>query len=248
MPNDEKELMQIQEIYDLLNEISPFELQESWDNSGLLVGSFDQDVRQIVLSVDIDDELIETSEEGTLFVLHHPLIFSGFKRLVWDEYPAMLLKRLIQKNQALIAMHTNFDQTRLNRYVFEEVLGFENSFCEGFVCTAEGDWETEALLKRIKTKLGLPFLRVVGQKPRICKVAMTTGSGASLMDHVDADLFLTGDIKFHDAMKAQSKGLMMADIGHYESERFFAEALAPDLKNLPIPVIIAQSKNPFSTI
>ncbi len=240
--------MTIKEIYDLLNEISPFELQESWDNSGLLVGDFDQSVKQIVLSVDIDEALIETYEEGTLFVLHHPLIFSGLKRLVWDEYPAVLLRRLIQKNQSLIAMHTNFDQTRLNRYVFEEVLGFEAKSCEGFVCSAEGDWETEALLKRIKTKLDLPYLRVVGQKPQICKVAMTTGSGASLMDRIDADLFLTGDIKFHDAMKAQAMGLMMADIGHYESERFFAEALAPDLKNLPIPVIIAQSKNPFSTI
>ncbi len=241
-------IMQISQIYDHLNTLSPFELQEGWDNSGLLVGSFDQTIERIVLSVDIDTELIEEYSERTLFVLHHPLIFSGLKRLVWNEYPAMLLKRLIQKEQALIAMHTNFDQTHLNRYVFEEILGFEAASCEGFVCTAEGAWETETLLKTIKQKLDLPCLRVVGHKPKIAKVAMTTGSGASLMDSVEADLFLTGDIKFHDAMKAQAKGLMMADIGHYESERFFAQALAPHLKNLPIPVIIAQSKNPFSTI
>ena len=72
--NDEMEPMKIKEIYDLLNEISPFELQESWDNSGLLVGGFDQSVKQIVLSVDIDEALIETYEEGTLFVLHLSLI------------------------------------------------------------------------------------------------------------------------------------------------------------------------------
>jgi len=68
------------------------------------------------------------------------------------------------------------------------------------------------------------------------------------MDIVDADLFLTGDIKYHDAMKALSKGLMLADIGHFESERYFANALGENLKNLPIPVIITQSINPYSYI
>ncbi|HHO65209.1 MAG TPA: Nif3-like dinuclear metal center hexameric protein, partial [Epsilonproteobacteria bacterium] len=69
--------------------------------------------------------------------------------------------------------------------------------------------------------------------------------GASLMDEVEADCFLTGDIKYHDAMKAESLGLMMVDIGHYESERFFAEIMAEELKVLPILAIIANSKNPF---
>jgi dinuclear metal center YbgI/SA1388 family protein len=240
--------MTIAEIYAHLDNVSPFELQEKWDNSGLLVGDGRDEVSQIVLSVDIDEAMIEKADAGTLFVLHHPLIFSGMKRLVWGEYPANLLRRMIQKEQALIAMHTNFDQTHLNRYVFEEVLGFRNASCEGFVCRAEGNWESDALLAQVKEKLGLQVLRVVGQKRHIESVAMTTGSGASLMDEVDADLFLTGDIKFHDAMKAHSLGLMMADIGHFESEKYFAPALAPHLKKLPIPVIITQSINPFHYI
>ncbi|WP_457596969.1 Nif3-like dinuclear metal center hexameric protein [Hydrogenimonas sp.] len=240
--------MRIGEIYDLLNEISPFELQEGWDNGGLLLGERSQEVSRVVLSVDIDEAMIDEAEGDTLFVLHHPLIFSGLKRLVWSEYPAVLLKKLIRKNQALIAMHTNFDVTHLNRYVFTEVLGFEGAECEGFVCYAEGDWEAEALLAQVKERLGLPTMRVVGEKARIERVAMTTGSGASLMDGVRADLFLTGDIKFHDAMKAQATGPMLADIGHFESEKFFPQALSPHLKNLPIPVIIAQSKNPFRYI
>ena len=74
---------------------------------------------------------------------------------------------------------------------------------------------------------------------------MTTGAGASLIDEVNADCFLTGDIKYHDAMKALSENLMMVEIGHYESERFFAEILLEELKVLPILAIIANSKNPF---
>ncbi len=240
--------MRVGEILELLDGISPFELQESWDNSGLLLGEDSREVSRIVLSVDIDERMIDEAEEGTLFVLHHPLIFSGLKRLLWNEYPANLLRKMILKNHSLVAMHTNFDQTHLNRYVFEEVLGFDVAYCEGFVCMTEGDWQSGALLKRIKEKLGLERMRIVGNRERNRSVAMTTGAGASLMDDIDADLFLTGDIKFHDGMKALSKGLMMADIGHFESEKFFAEALAPHLKNLPIPVIIAQSINPFTYI
>jgi len=97
----------------------------------------------------------------------------------------------------------------------------------------------------IKTKLDLPTLKVIGKKETVASLALTTGAGASLMDEVHADCFLTGDIKYHDAMKAMSENLMMIDIGHYESERFFAEIILGELKVLPILAIIANSKNPF---
>ncbi len=240
--------MTVGEIYEILDRLSPFELQESWDNSGLLLGDMEERVERVVLSVDIDAGMIDAREESTLFILHHPLIFSPLKRLDWSEYPANLLHKMILKNHSLIAMHTNFDRTHLNRYVFEKVLGFEAAECEDFVCYAEGEWGCDELVERIKERLGLERIRIVGQKSVVKRIAMTTGAGASLQDSVDADLFLTGDIKFHDAMKALSKGLMMADIGHFESERHFAAALEENLKNLPIPVIIAQSINPFTYI
>ena len=103
----------------------------------------------------------------------------------------------------------------------------------------------DELLKLLKERLGLERLRVVSPKQKITSIALTTGAGASLMDEVDADCFLTGDIKYHDAMKAMSENLMMVDIGHYESEKFFAEILLEELKVLPILAIIANSKNPF---
>ena len=60
--------------------------------------------------------------------------------------------------------------------------------------------------------------------------------------------FLTGDIKYHDAMQAKSIGLSLIDIGHYESEHFFAQILLKHLKFLGLEVIIASSKNPFTYI
>ncbi len=239
--------MKLQEIYIHLDKISPFELQEKWDNSGLIVGDLNREISQIVLSLDVDADMIEKAEEGTLFVVHHPLIFDKLTQLDFAKYPSNLLEKMILKNQSCIALHTNFDQTHLNKYVFENILGFPMASQNDFLCTAEGEWEYKALLKHIKEKLNLPTLKVVGKKEKITSIALCTGSGASLIDEVEADCFLTGDIKYHDAMKAISEDLMMVDIGHYESEQFFAEILADELKVLPILAIIANSKNPFHT-
>jgi len=239
--------MKLQEIYNHLDKISPFELQEKWDNSGLIVGELEREVSQIVVSLDVDFELIKEAKDGTLFVVHHPLIFDKLTQLDFAKYPSNLIEEMILKKQSCIALHTNFDQTHLNKYVFEKVLGFTLDSQNPFLCTTKGEWNYKALLSLVKEKLGLPTLRVVGKKEKINSIALCTGAGASLMDEVEADCFLTGDIKYHDAMKAMSENLMMIDIGHYESEKFFAEILLEELKVLPILAIIANSKNPFHT-
>jgi dinuclear metal center YbgI/SA1388 family protein len=237
--------MKLQEIYEFLDKVSPFELQEKWDNSGLIVGSMQSEIIQVVTALDLDEDMIDSSDEGVLFVVHHPLIFGGISSLEFDSYPANLIQKLIQKKQSLIAMHTNFDKTHLNRFVFEEVLGFRSQKCEEFVCYSQEEWESDRLYARLKKRLDLPHIKVVNEKADINSIALTTGSGASLMDEIKADCFLTGDIKYHDAIKAINQNIMLIDIGHYESERFFAEIMGRELKVLPILVIITNSKNPF---
>jgi dinuclear metal center YbgI/SA1388 family protein len=237
--------MKISEIYQKLNTISPFELQEKWDNSGLLVGDMNREFEHIALGLDLDKKSLESAKENTLFIVHHPLIFSGLKQLDFSVYPANLLEIMVKKNLSLIAMHTNFDKTHLNAYVFEKVLGFKKESQDEFICRTTGSWSKDELLKLLKERLGLDRLRVVSPKHQINSIALTTGAGASLMDEVEADCFLTGDIKYHDAMKAMSQNLMMVDIGHYESEQFFAEVMKRELENLGLLGIITQSQNPF---
>jgi dinuclear metal center YbgI/SA1388 family protein len=240
--------MKISEIYEKLNTLSPFDLQERWDNSGLLVGDMNREFEHIALGLDLDKETLESAKENTLFIVHHPLIFSGLKELDFSVYPANLLEIMVKKNLSLIAMHTNFDKTHLNAYVFEKVLGFKKEFQNDFICKTTGSWSKDELVKLLKEKLGLDVLKVVSPKHKITSIALTTGAGASLMDEVNTDCFLTGDIKYHDAMKAMSQNLMMVDIGHYESEQFFVDVLQSELKNLGLLGIITQSQNPFEII
>lgn len=69
--------MTVRDIYASLDALSPFVMQEGWDNSGLLVGDFSQEVTTVVLSIDIDEELLETVPENALLITHHPVIFGG---------------------------------------------------------------------------------------------------------------------------------------------------------------------------
>ena len=240
--------MKIAEIYEKLDTLSPFELQESWDNSGLQVGSMNDEVEHIVLSIDIDEELLESVAPNTLLITHHPLIFGGIKSFDFDTFPPNFIKKMIAKKISAIAMHTNFDITHLNDYVATEILGLEIAKKEGFLAYMHIQSDFRSFAKRVQDVFGLEVLKVVECHDKIQSVALCTGSGASMLRDVKADLFLTGDIKYHDAMLAKALGISMIDIGHYESEHFFAPILQKELKNLGIQAIISQSVNPFSYI
>jgi GTP cyclohydrolase I len=77
------------------------------------------------------------------------------------------------------------------------------------------------LVKHVSKKLNLKTLKAVNCKNFIKDIAVVTGSAMSLIDEIKADCFLTGDIKYHDAMEAKARGLSLIDIRHYESERYF---------------------------
>ena len=124
--------MRLGEIYDFLDALSPFSTQASWDNSGLLIGSRDDEIAQIYLSLDVDSALLEEVAENSLIITHHPLIFSGLKQLNFAKYPSNLIQTMVQKKISLIAMHTNFDLSHLNAYVASK-LGFVVSESKDFV-------------------------------------------------------------------------------------------------------------------
>lgn len=238
--------MTLKTILKYLDAISPFELQESWDNSGLIVGSLDQEISTVLLSIDIDQALIDEAPQDSLLIVHHPLIFQGLKQLDFNSYPANYIKQLMAKNISVVALHTNFDKTHLNRYVLEDVLGFSMTQKSDYIAYVDIDMSFETLLEHISSTLHMPTVKYTATSKPLKRLAFCTGSGASMLAHIDADVFLTGDIKYHDAMHAKALNMGTIDIGHFESERYFGEVLQKQLKDLPICVIISSSKNPFT--
>ncbi len=240
--------MKLSKIVDILDEISPYELQDDWDNSGLIVGSLKDEIDKIYVGIDVDSSLVESVEENSLLIVHHPIIFRGLKAIDFSKFPSNLIQKAIQKNISIVAMHTNYDKTHLNRYVLSEVLGFEIKRCEDYLCYFDVNMQFLEFSKKISQKLNLEVLKTVSSNEYIKTAAICTGSGASLIEKLDADCLLTGDIKYHEALEAKENGISLIEIGHYESEVHFGASIKRELQNYGLSAIIANSKNPFTYI
>jgi dinuclear metal center YbgI/SA1388 family protein len=241
--------MQIKEIYDYLDKLSSFATQEKWDNSGLIVGAMEDNFSEIYISLDLDKEYLKTVKKGSLVITHHPLIFSGLKKINYNSYSTKLLKIIIKKDIKLISLHTNIDKTHLNKYVMENILGFECQTNNDFILTASVNMSFKKLKKLVKEKLNLEFSKSVKCHKFIKDISLTTGSGMGLIDTIKTDCFLTGDVKYHDAMEAKLQKISIIDIGHYESEMHFSPMvnalLEKYLKKNKIKAIMGLNNNPF---
>jgi len=238
--------MKLKTIYNYLNEISSFSFQEEWDNSGINVGDFESEIERIYISLDIDENLLENIKPNSLLITHHPLIFKSIKKIIPNRFSTKLLIKMIQKNISHIALHTNFDKTHLNEYFAKKVLGF-NGVSEDFIFYADVNMKFEELVNYVKERMNLKHLKAVKSKNFIKKVAITTGAGMSLLDFIQADCFLTGDIKYHEAMDAKIRGISLIDITHYHSEKYFVDILT-ELLQFDIEVIKVNSLDPFILI
>ena len=245
--------MKIEEIYDILNSVSPFSLQEEWDKSGISVG-MSGDIDCIYLGLDIGLQDVKNAPDNTLFITHHPLIFKGIYDFKNDAYPKDILRHMICHNQGLISMHTNFDKTHLNEYFATKVLGFEILKKEDFLVYCKVDYSFDDFVFYIKKCLGVDFIKCVKNSNQVKKIAICTGSGSELAKNLDfdTDYFLTGDIKYHFAFECKENNIGLIDINHFESERYFGEILLPILKNnlqnFSKRIIILDYKNPFLTL
>ena len=102
----------------------------------------------------------------------------------------------------------------------------------GRIADLKSEIELDSFLKIIKEVYKLDLIKVVRAKKKIKKVALCSGSGADFIKdahYQGADLYLTGDVKFHEAQTAEELGLSLVDFGHYGSEKFVKELLFEQL-------------------
>jgi dinuclear metal center YbgI/SA1388 family protein len=123
--------VQIKDITNYLETIAPLALQENYDNSGLIVGNKNTEVTQVLISLDCTEAIVEEAIERrcNLIVSHHPIVFSGLKRLNGSNYIERTVIKAIQNNIAIYAIHTNLDNVLHNgvNQKIAEKLGLENT-------------------------------------------------------------------------------------------------------------------------
>lgn len=243
--------MKLSKIIIALEEKFPKHYSEEWDNVGLQVGKRNAEINKILFSLDLTEGAINKAIEigANLIITHHPLIFKALKNVTGDSIVGKKILRLIENNIAVYSMHTNLDSGKLglNDFLGENVLEFEKGeildkneingeeFGIGRVYKLSNSLSIDELIEHIKEKLSLNQVNLITTKNdlKIKKVALISGSGASYWRKAKksgADILITGDIKYHDALDAREENYSLLDIGHFESERMFGQILTNILK------------------
>lgn len=109
-------LVTINEVIQLLEFVAPLQLQENYDNSGLIVGAANQEVSGILITIDCTEEIITEAinKNCNLIIAHHPVIFNGLKKINGYTYTERIIIKAIKHNIAIYAIHTNLDNVLTN--------------------------------------------------------------------------------------------------------------------------------------
>lgn len=122
--------MQLIDLTKYLESIAPLAYQESYDNSGLIVGNPSMEIKKAIVSLDCLEEVVDEAikEGANLIISHHPIVFSGLKRFNGSNYIEKVVMKAIKHDIALYAIHTNLDNVRhgVNAKIAER-LGLQNT-------------------------------------------------------------------------------------------------------------------------
>ncbi|MEX0779832.1 MAG: Nif3-like dinuclear metal center hexameric protein [Balneolales bacterium] len=214
---------------------APESTQLDFDNIGLLLGSKTKPVRTILTCLDLTEEVVDEaiSLNCDLIVAHHPVIFRKLSRLNPDTVLGKTLYKLISADISVLAAHTNLDAAREgvsfemanqiglihNEFLTHEDTSPPSGF--GVIGEYQDKMAANEFLENVKIKLNCNVIRYSGKRKFIRKVAVCGGSGSFLASQamtMGADAFITADLKYHDFFITKEPGLMLLDVGHYESE------------------------------
>ena len=223
---------------DALEQYAPLPLQDGFDNAGLQIGlTVEQEVTGALLCLDVTEAIVDEAERRgcNLIIAHHPLLFHGLKSVTGKSYVERCVIKAIQKGITIYAAHTNLDNAQggVNYRIAEKIGLTDLQFLEPKTTTVpagagvignlpEAMDELDFLLL-LKQLFGIKCIRhntLTGRK--IKRVALCGGSGGFLLSNAvaqGADVFLTGEMKYHDYFGHDDE-LLIAEMGHYESEQY----------------------------
>ena len=245
----------VKEVYDFMDTIAPFETQESWDNSGLLVGAPDAPAEKIGAVLEVTEAVLEQAQrEGIgLIVTHHPILFKPARTVLAGS----LLYEAVRSGISVICCHTPLDKADGGvNDTLAEMLGLRQIQRDesGFLRIGElGGISIRELIGRVQERLNPAAQRYYDSGRPVFHAAVCSGSGCSLMKEagrLGCDVLITGDADHHDFLDAREMGLSLIAAGHYETERVIVPILRQRLEQAfpGIPVVELEENNPISVI
>lgn len=218
-------MVRIKDIYNYMNSFAPLELQMDFDNSGFLVGEIDNEVKKVLLALDITMPVIEEAEEtdAQLIISHHPVIFRSLKSITDEKY-----LRMIRGAISALCMHTNLDvcDGGVNDVLIEALTGNKAMYklgddnC-GRVSELETEISLEDFLAFCKEKLNCAGLRFYDSGRRVKRIGCVGGAGADYLykaHELGCDTFVSADIKYHEFQAAAELGINLIDADHFCTE------------------------------
>lgn len=229
-----KPMYTVKDIFALMDEIAPMKNLHKGDNSGLLVGNPDMEVKKVLFALDITCDAVREAVKigANVIVAHHPVIFHPLYTLD-DSNPACLA---LKNNIACICFHSPLDMADggINDIIFdmlEPALKLKKQAVlepvhpdgrgYGFVCTVGEEVLPDELGKLLKKLFGCTIVRYTNSGRPVKKLAFCSGgAGGNLPLAISqgADAYITGDVKHDQWITAGNSGIALYDCGHFHTE------------------------------
>lgn len=259
----------LRQIADAVEEFAPREFQESYDNAGIQIGNPDMEISGVLIALDVTEDVLDEAirRDCNMILSHHPLLFHGLKQIAGASPAERIVAKAIRNDIAIYAAHTNLDATWEGvSYEMAHMLDLRElqpleprkeapRVGLGIVGNLPRPMPVIEFLRHVKEAFDVRGLRFSNQSPQLVvrRVAACGGAGASLIQEAiasGADVYLTGDLKYHDYTMYASD-ILLTDIGHYESEICSRHIFSRILKdNFPaLTACMAETdKNPIGSL
>lgn len=244
-------MAKVKDFYGYLNSIAPFETQEDWDNSGMLAGDMNAEVKKAAVVLDITHEEIKKAKAigADLIISHHPVIFNPIKSVTKGSVPYELVASSINA----LCCHTPLDiADGGTNDSLAELLGINVTRANDPILrlgTVEPTTAQE-LAGKIANTLNTK-VRYADAGKTIKRIAICTGAGCSLIEAAgEIDAFITGDASHHSFLDCVQAGITLIAAGHYETEIIVVPVLVKKLQaQFPdIEIIDIKQENPIKFI
>ncbi len=240
-------MIKVSDMLSALLKTAPLELAMSFDNPGFLVGSGDDEVKKVIVALDITERVIDEAiaTGANLIVSHHPVIFGERKRVTDEDVTGRLLIRMIRNGISAICMHTNLDCAKGGvNDILADLFGMEDRRpvdpCgeTGEGCGRYGELAEEVslsdFLPRICNVLSARGVRFFDAKRPVKKLMVGGGScGEYVLAAAEfgCDTLITADVKHNQFLDAEALSINVVDAGHFATENIVCPYICDVVKN-----------------